>query len=250
MESIYSRKNPKVIHLKKLGASSAYRRQQREFLCDGEKLLDEAVRHNVEITAVMYCDELHTAIASSVPVYQTTRAVIESVSPMKAPQNVLFSCRMPSPDASQISGRRHIILEGIQDPGNVGTIIRTANAFFVDTVILTGACADLYNPKTVRATMGALFRQRIVEMDMRGLVALKSGGTKIYGAALCDSSCNFQSVSLDNVAVAIGNEGHGLSAEMLSLCDEKVIIPMNPECESLNAAVAASVFMWEMYQGK
>jgi TrmH family RNA methyltransferase len=140
-----------------------------------------------------------------------------------------------------------IVLENVQDPGNVGTVIRTANAFRIDAVILTGACADLYQPKTVRATMGAIFRQKVLRIEREYLGDfLRDQGLPLYGAALSDQAQDLRGLPLQHVAVAIGSEGQGLSRELLALCDGELIIPMNPDSESLNAAVAASIVMWEM----
>ncbi len=143
--------------------------------------------------------------------------------------------------------RNAIVLENVQDPGNVGTVIRTANALHIDAVILTGSCADLYQPKTVRATMGAIFRQKVlrVERDYLGGF-LRDQQLPLYGAALSEDARDLRGLSLKNAAVAIGSEGQGLSEELLRLCDGQLIIPMNPDSESLNAAVAASIVMWEM----
>ena len=139
------------------------------------------------------------------------------------------------------------MLETVQDPGNVGTVIRTANAFGIDAVILTGDCADLYNPKTVRSTMGAIFRQRVLTLEAAELKALlEKNSLPMYGAALHQNSALITDVSLKNAAAAVGSEGRGLSGEVLAMCDKTVFIPMQPDSESLNAAVAASVIMWEM----
>jgi len=128
-----------------------------------------------------------------------------------------------------------------------GTILRTANALSMDSVILTGDCADVYNPKTVRASMGAVFRQRVFTMTRKEMRAyLSSKGMKLYGAALSDKSRDIRLVELEGCAVAIGSEGKGLSKEFLELCDGEIIIPMNEQCESLNAGVAAAIVMWEL----
>ena len=141
------------------------------------------------------------------------------------------------------------MLENVQDPGNVGTVIRTANAFRIGAVILCGCCADLYAPKTVRATMGAIFRQRVLTAEREELPALlRKNGLPLYGAALSASSQDIHTLDLHRSAVAVGSEGKGLSEELLSLCAKQLIIPMNPDSESLNAAVAASVIMWEMFR--
>jgi TrmH family RNA methyltransferase len=245
MNEIISRKNPLVIHMKKLGADSGYRYDHGEFLCDGEKLLNEALTFGADITSVLYSGKEPEGLPENVPAYVVPYNILESVSPLKTPQDVIFSCRIPDCIVSPITGGFHIILEGIQDPGNVGTILRTAGAFNTGSVMLTGGCADPYNPKTIRATMGAIFRQPIIIMEFEGIRALKDAGLKIYGAALGADSRDVRDFSFQNAAVAIGSEGRGLSPELLGLCDEKIIIPMSPACESLNAAVAAAIIMWE-----
>lgn len=245
MEEIKSRKNPIVAHLKKLGADSDYRRSHKEFVCDGEKLLFEAVSNKADIKAVLLAGKKPDWLNDDIHLYKVAQDIIESVSPLKNPQNVIFSCGMQEQDALPETGGFHVVLEGIQDPGNLGTIIRTAAAFSVSSVILTGACADPYNPKTIRATMGAIFRQRLLATDLGGLIDLKLQGLRLYGAALGCDSRDVREVALKNCAVAIGSEGSGLSDEILKLCDGKIIIPMAPQSESLNAAVAAAVIMWE-----
>ena len=245
MERITSRRNDRIIHLKKLGSDRAYRRQCGEFICDGTKLLREAIDHGAQITAVLTSFGIPEGIQEGTGIFEVPGELLDYVSPLKTAQDVVFSCRIPGEELPS-AGDGIIILERIQDPGNVGTVIRTANAFGIGSVVLTGDCADLYNPKTVRATMGAVFRQRVRETGLDGLKAMKDSGIRILGAALGESSRDIREVSLKNTAVAVGSEGSGLSEELLSLCDERIIIPMAPECESLNAAVAASVIMWEM----
>jgi TrmH family RNA methyltransferase len=245
MNEIKSRKNPLIAHFRKLGADAAYRRESGEFLCDGEKLLGEAIAYGADVTAVLYSGAAPDGLPDTVPTYMADYTLIETVSPLKAPQQVVFSCRMPKLSAfSDVKGCT-IILEGLQDPGNVGTIIRTAAAFGITRVLLTGGCADPYNPKTIRATMGAVFRQPVADTDLEGIKALKKQGVRLYGAALAPGSLDIREVSLESAAVAIGSEGRGLSEDLLALCDETIIIPMLPTSESLNAAVAASIVMWE-----
>ena len=245
-EYITSRKNELIVHMKRLGADRSYRSRCREFLCDGEKLLEEAQKSGAAVTAVLTCRDACPPLPAGVRGAVVPRDLLESVSPMKNPQDLLFSCAMPEREDKLRPGGSFIILEDVQDPGNVGTVLRTAGAFGMDGVFLTGACADLYNPKTVRATMGAVFRVAVAETDLDGLRALQAEGLRIYGAALRAGCRDVRTLDLRGAAVAIGSEGHGLSQALLDLCDGHVIIPMRPECESLNAAVAASVLMWEM----
>ena len=126
-------------------------------------------------------------------------------------------------------------------------VIRTAAALGFDSVILCGACADVYSPKTARATMGAIFRENILRMDIAAAAEyIHSRGMKLYGAALSERAADIRTAELKNAVVAIGSEGRGLSAELLSLCDGEVIIPMTPGSESFNAAIAAAIVMWEI----
>ncbi len=245
LKRLTSRKNPVIVHLRKLGTDRAYREERGEFLCDGEKLLREALTWNAEITAVVWCGEPQIQAHCDAQ-YAADRDLMDYVSPLKNAASVLFSVRMKQWDASAVPGRT-LVLETIQDPGNLGTILRTANALGIDTVILTGACADVYNPKTIRAGMGAVFRQRWLSMDADALRQyLDQNGLYLCGAALSEESADIRKIDLTNAAVAIGSEGKGLSEKMLSLCDKQLIIPMRPQCESLNAAVAAAIVMWEL----
>ena len=140
-----------------------------------------------------------------------------------------------------------LLLEDVQDPGNVGTILRTAEAAGVSGVFLSGKCADLFQPKVIRATMGSVFRVPFrVEQDICGTVAwLQEKGVRLYAAALEGSESFFCNSYTEPCAFLIGNEGNGLSAELLQTADQRVRIPMSGRVESLNAAVAAAVFLYE-----
>jgi len=242
---IASRKNEKALHMKKLGSSAQYRRECGEFFADGRKLLEEAVKWNVEIHDVFYCEDEPQGLPATARVYKVTRAVMESVSPLKTPQDVVFSAKLPEQDAKpSLAGA--LILENMQDPGNVGTMLRTANAFGIGTVLLVGSCADPWSPKTLRAGMGAAFRQKVVTLTLEEFREVRNGTVPVYGAALRRDSADLRTAPIKGCAFAIGNEGSGLTEEFLNLCDGTVIIPMTPMCESLNAAAAAAVIMWEM----
>lgn len=242
---ITSRKNEKAVHLKKLGASKEYRISKGEFLCDGRKLLSEAIKWGAEIHDVLWCDAPPENLPKHSRAFSASREVIEAVSPLKSPQDVVFSCAIPDAPGREIPVGS-ILLENMQDPGNVGAMLRTANAFCVPAVVLLGACADPWSPKTVRASMGAVFRQKIIEANYCDIEKLRSSGVRFLGAALGEKAEDVRRVSFDCSVVAIGNEGSGLSGELLEMCDGLVLIPMNPQCESLNAAAAAAVIMWEM----
>ena len=248
METITSRTNPLCTHLRKLAASASYRRDCGEFLCDSPKLLGEALLWGAALHTVVCTDpsalpDLPVAVRQ----VQVPPDLMKSLSPAQTPQGVLAVCGLPDPALPEtLEGRRYVVLDGVQDPGNVGTILRTADAFSADGLFLVNACADLYNPKTVRATMGAVFRCPAWACGLRELRALLSkSGLPLYGAALRADTVDVRQADFFRCAVAIGSEGKGLSAEMLAACDLTVRIPMSDHCESLNAAAAAAVLLWE-----
>ena len=247
MENITSRKNRIISHLRSVASDSSYRKECREFICDGEKTLREALSFGAEIKYVLWKERASdVSLPDCAQQFTAPADLFEYASPLKSSPGPVFTVKIPDRKADE-NIRRAIVLENLQDPGNVGTVIRTANAFNIDAVILVGACADLYNPKTVRASMGAIFRQNVLETDIAGLREyLGECGLPLYGAALSDKAMDMREAKLCRAAVAIGSEGRGLSDELLGVCDGELIIPMNPDSESLNAAVAASVFMWEM----
>jgi TrmH family RNA methyltransferase len=242
---ITSRKNPLILHMKKLGDSRKYRAECGEFLCDGDKLLDEALQCGCEIVCVLTSDETLPPVVNA-DMYLADDGLMAYVSPMKTPQAVLFSCKIPG-GASVNPHGRNILLDGLQDAGNVGNVFRSALAFECDCVILTGDCADPYNPKAVRASMGAVFKQPFAMLELSDILSFKERGMRIYGAALGDSSVDIRQVQLKNACVAIGTEGRGLSRNILDLCDGRVIIPMSDKMQSLNAATAAAIILWRIY---
>ena len=246
MEQISSRKNAYIRHVRQLAADGAYRRQQGEYLCDGVKTLREALAFGARVTGVLWKDQPgEIELSAESRQFCAPADLFDYASPMQNSPGPLFTvairgCSKPG------KLKNAIILESVQDPGNVGTVIRTANAFGVSAVILTGDCADLYHPKTVRATMGAIFRQLVLEMELAFLPDfLKDQGLPLYAAALEPKAVDLREVSLRHAAVAVGSEGRGLSPALIAASDKTVIIPMQPDSESLNAAVAASVLMWE-----
>lgn len=175
---------------------------------------------------------------------------MRAVSPMETPQGVVFSCRLGDcrPPAELEPGR-YLLLDGVQDPGNVGTMLRTADAFGW-TVFLLPGCADLYNPKTVRSAMGVHFRRALYRDTLDHAAALaRAAGLPLYAAALRQDTADVRTVDLGRCAVVIGSEGRGVSPAALALCDRTIRIPMAQTCESLNAAAAAAVVLWEGARG-
>ena len=167
------------------------------------------------------------------------------ISPMETPQGALFLCRLPEKtDFAPKPGM--LLLDGIQDPGNLGTILRTADALQVPVALLEG-CADPYSHKVVRASMGAVFRTPVHQITwQQAKDACREKEIPVAVTALSDRAKDLRQAALTEMAVVIGSEGQGVRKEVLESADAELIIPMNPHCESLNAAVAATIVMWQM----
>lgn len=247
IESISSRRNQFILRLRRLGTEPFFRREEGEFLCDGMKLLKEAVENGAEICSVLWKERPENVEGLNCPRQYTAPAeLFDYASPMKNSPGPIFTVAMER-DGKEGRLGNALVLETIQDPGNVGTVLRTAKAMDIDAVILTGDCADIYSPKAVRASMGAIFRQRVIYAERSELRQLaERNGLKLYAAALSDKAEDLRRLNLKQAMVCIGSEGQGLSRELIELCDGEVIIPMAPGSESLNAAVAAAIIMWEM----
>ncbi|NLO46804.1 MAG: RNA methyltransferase [Clostridiales bacterium] len=245
---ISSRRNPMIMHLRKLNMDRGYRRETGLFLCAGLKLLNDAANAGMEIAEVIYSGR-RPDIPDKAKVAAVTEDILKYASSMKSAPDVLFSCKIRSAGFNIEEGK-YIILENVQDPGNIGTVIRTANAFNFDAVILAGACADPYGPKAVRASMGAVFRQKIIETGSADLVRMfKEKNIPLYAASTDHNSVDIRQAKIpDFLGIAIGNEGRGLSDVVTGAKTGGLRIPMNPMSESLNAAAAAAILMWELYR--
>lgn len=245
-EHITSRQNRLFVHLKKLQSSRAYREECREFCGDGTKLLEEAVKWYPGLHTVIACQGLPLPqLREEVRVVRVPESLMQSVSTMRTPQGAIFLCRMPKPAPLALTPGC-LILDTIQDPGNLGTILRTADALSVP-VVLTDGCADPYGEKTVRASMGAVLRTQPQQARAAEILAYcRENGIPVAATALSERSVDIREVPLARCAVVIGSEGQGIRKEFLESSDSLVIIPMNGRCESLNAAVAATIAMWEM----
>ena len=273
-EVITSRQN-KSVSL----AAGLDNRKKREaeglFRFDGSKLFEEALLSGVELDRVLLRQsesqkwlelaEKYGEKLSDTAMLIVADTLFDKLSSERAPEGIISVAKRPLIHAREgeesrevllltanCHDKRILLLESVRDTGNVGTILRSASAFGIDLVVLSSDCADLFNPKTVRGAMGALFRQRTVTFDdmTQAVGLLQKSGRRVLGAALDrEAQALGKGILRKGDCVVIGNEGHGLSAQMLSLCDAKLFIPMEPHSESLNAAIAASVIMWSMYAG-
>ena len=243
-ERITSRKNPLLQQVKKLLSSRKEREEAGLYAADGTKLLQEAAKYADLHTAIL-SDGVSADLPPHVRVIRVPGDVMESVSPMRSPQGALFLCRLPE-KTRFVPQRGMLLLDGIQDPGNLGTMLRTADALNVPLVLLEG-CADPYSHKVVRASMGAVFRTPVVQATWEEVQAgCKAAGIPVAVTALSDRAKDLRQADVASMAVVIGSEGQGVRAEIMEAADAQLIIPMNPRCESLNAAVAATIVMWQM----
>ena len=246
-ERITSRKNPFLQQVKKLLSSRKAREEAGLFVSDGTKLLQEAVKYYPGLHTVILSDGVEAEIPAQVRVIRVPGDVMESISPMQAPQGALFLCRLPEKQVFQ-PRKGMLLLDGIQDPGNLGTMLRTADALNVPVVLMEG-CADPYSHKVVRSSMGAVFRTPAVQAswaEVREKCA--AAGIPVAVTALSQRAKDIRQAQLSEMAVVIGSEGQGVRKEILDAADAELIIPMNARCESLNAAVAATIVMWQMME--
>ena len=244
-ERITSRKNPLLQQVKKLLSSVKARKEAGLFVSDGTKLLEEAVKYCAGLETVILSDGIQTQLPDHVRVVRVPGDVMESISPMQSPQGALFLCRLPEKtEFRPVPGM--LLLDGIQDPGNLGTMLRTADALGVPVALLEG-CADPYSHKVVRSSMGAVFRTPVIQTDWNTVgAACSKAEIPVAVTALSDRASDIRQADVRKMAVVIGSEGQGVRKEILEAADAELIIPMTAHCESLNAAVAASIVMWQM----
>ena len=260
MNTITSRDNKILKHVKKLGSVS-YRAKSREFIAEGERLCNEALACNADISLAIMSETFIDENVNfqkklddlKVKVYTVPDKLFDDISKTDTPQGVLFVIKQANGENVNFADiSRVLVLDGVAEPGNMGTIIRTAGAFGFSTIILVNSCVDIYNPKVVRSTMGGIFRSDFIRAGCRGepcspvdiIETLKSAGFKIIATAL-KNAVDINTINFDGkIALVIGNEANGVSSELLELSDVNVKIPMANGAESLNAAVAAGIVMY------
>ena len=250
MEIITSRKNPLLQKIRQLSTGGrSVREKAGEYLGDGVKLLEEALKWEAPLTTVVVSsDAAPPELPQGVRVVQVPRDVMETISPMKTPQGALFLAQLPcTAPPTRLEGTKYLVLDGVQDPGNVGTIWRSADALGADGLLLVNGCADLYSPKVVRSSMGACFRLPAWETTVEELEELlEASQIPLYATALREDTVDVRQADLSRAAVVIGSEGRGVSQALLDRARQTVKIPMRARCESLNAAAAAVIVLWEM----
>jgi len=232
---IESVNNPKIKEYSKL-QSKKYRDESGLFIVEGDHLVEEALK-KTQAVEIYSLDDSYTQVSES---------VMRKLSSLSTPPNVLAVCKKL--EEGELKGNV-LILENLQDPGNLGTIIRSSVAFNIDTIILSKDCVDFYNVKVLRASEGMVFNINIVIRDLNETIPeLKDKGYTVYTTNVVNGT-NLSEVTVpEKYAIVMGNEGNGVTKETASLCDEAIYIPMNKTCESLNVGIATSIILYEFSQ--
>lgn len=244
MEHITSLKNPKVAAWKALKDRKG-RRESGCFLVEGRKMVEEALSSAFDVETVLVQEGMELPDGLTMPVYELPAHVLAAVCDTKTPQGIAAVVRMKEQSAL---GKHIVGLDGVQDPGNVGTIIRTADAAGLDGVLLSNQCADVFSPKVLRATMGSIFRMNLrTTDDLPGeLTKLREKGYSILSSQLDGTPFYEREKVAEQFALIIGNEGNGVSEQVQQTATHRVRLPMRGGAESLNAAIAAAIMMYEL----
>ena len=263
MEVISSSKNEKIKNIAALLKSKKARDEQGCFVIEGTRLFKDTLKTASEFIESIYVsegfqDKSDISLPDTVTTYSVKDSVFEAISGTVTSQGIMAVVRKPEYKLNDILlgqtkhispklNTRLLVLENIQDPGNLGTMLRTAEAAGMTGIILSGDCADIYSPKVVRSSMGSIFRMPFVycENFIESLNEIKKKGVTIYAAYL-HGGASYKDIVFDpNYAILIGNEGNGLTDAAVNSADKRVFIPMAGEIESLNAAVAAAILMYK-----
>ena len=252
---ITSKDNEFIKHLKKL-KEKKYREEYGEFIVEGSKMIQEAIVENANIKQIVICDdskeqysfskEFLYEIAKYDCVYVSEK-VFSGITDVITPQGILAVIDKKSENCEiDYSSDLFLVLDNIQDPGNMGTILRTADSINLKQIIVSKGTADPYNPKVVRSTMGAIFRVKVIEKDslVNVVKEMKKHRIKTYATSLSTETTIYD-VDFKKSAIIIGNEANGVSKEILEIADNKIRIPMPGKAESLNAAVATGIILYE-----
>lgn len=231
--------NKRIKEVSKLN-SRKYRKEIGLFLVEGSHLVEEAYKHNllVEVYSLDENDYPNNNVVSE--------NVMRKISSLDTVPNIIGVCKFKE---EKELGNKLLILDNIQDPGNLGTIIRSAVAFNVDTIVLSNDTVDLYNPKVIRATQGMIFNINIIIRDLYSFVSkLKKDNYKVYSTNVVNGSEVKSIERYEKCAIIMGNEGNGVRRELQDMSDANIYIKMNPLCESLNVGVATSIILYELYK--
>ena len=256
MQTITSVRNPAVLAARALQTREG-REQAGLFLCDGEHMVGEALQSATQAVRALFVDEARAdayarliALTGKAEVYLAPEHVLAAVSQVRTPQGIAATVALPRPADPEAPGNRTVLLENVQDPGNVGTILRTADAAGFDACLLSPGCADPFSPKALRATMGSVFRVPVaaVKSAEETARALADKGYAVIASVLNGEDFYQRERLPDRVCLIVGNEGAGVTPGTAAAATHRYRLPMRGGAESLNAAVAAGVFLYEITQ--
>ena len=251
---ITSTSNPQVKRLLQLQKKSKARNEEGVFVVEGLRMFAEVPKERVEkvyVSETLYNKKKHEMNLEELPLEILSDSVFKHVSDTQTPQGVLCIVKQHTYEIDallNIKNPHFMVLDNLQDPGNLGTIVRTAEGAGVDAVFMSKDCVDIYNPKTIRSTMGSIYRMPTIYIEdtLKLLELFKEKGIKSYAAHLDGKNSYDKENYCMGTAILIGNEGNGLRDEVSNKADIWVRIPMEGQVESLNAAIAASVLMFEV----
>ena len=237
---VYTSINNNIIkEIKKL-QKKKYRDEYNKFIVEGEHLVSEAIKADAIDFVIL---EENYTFDTDKNVIKVTDKILKYLSNLDTPQKIMAVCNKPS---NNELGSRLIVLDNIQDPGNLGTIIRSSVAFNFDAIVVSNDSVDIYNSKVIRATQGMVFKVNIIAVDLDSFLNSIKGDYKIIGTDVNHGSDVSDFKKEEKFAIIVGNEGQGMSFSTKELCSDFVYIPMSSNCESLNVGVAASIIMYEL----
>jgi len=258
---VSSRDNKLIKEWRRLAADARFRRKTGAFAIEGARLCADAALSGARLSAVMvtlhakeqYADLLAPLFATDAPVYIISDALSAYMSETASPQGVFAIGKCTDATLTVSANGRYLALEDVQDPTNMGTVIRTAEAMGVDGLLLSDGCCDLYNPKVLRGSMGGVFRlPTLTVFDMAQAVEdWQAQGLCVFACVVDSDAEKLTDVTFADGAVClIGNEGNGLRPETIAACQRRLTIPMAGRAESLNASMAAGIVLWELTRGR
>lgn len=249
MKRIESLQNSLVKHWKKLVTTRKERDKFAEFLVEGFHLTEEALKEKSLVKSLIVREGVDIPVGwdtEDIPQYSVTAAVAKEISETEHSQGIFAHCAQPEfPEDVQTSWTKLLMIDAVQDPGNIGTMIRTASASGIDAVILGKGCADPFNPKTVRSAQGSHFQIPVVKGELSEWTdALKGRNVPIIGTALTNAKPVHEAGSLESFALIVGNEGSGVDPVLLNQTDQNLVVPLYGTAESLNVAVATGILLY------
>jgi RNA methyltransferase, TrmH family len=249
VKHIQSAQNPQVKQWKKL-AMKKERERTGLFLAEGFHLVEEALKDSGTVVELIIADETdipHRLDYKDTPVTIVTKEIFKSLSETETPQGILAVCKQESVNESLADANTFLLLDAVQDPGNLGTMIRTADAAGIDAVIVGAGSVDIHNPKVLRSAQGSHFHLPVLTGKLdEWIPKLKAKGVPVYGTALENARTYTDAAPGSTFALLVGNEGNGVSKHLLSITDDNLYVPIYGKSESLNVAVAAGILLYSL----